>query len=486
MNRWRLVGKARHDMLCVTWGKQPSLVSIYKSLAVPLIARNTHYLYCVIYCVFHSFRVFNFYLNLNLNLTTLSTYVVPPSILIFGSHLHLLYCTFSRLFIMDIVSPLVDNMKQAFSILTDNYGQTVLTILLANFILIVLYFSLLPKPLPGIPYNHSAARSLLGDLPALKSHLHHTHEFWSYPASQARLHASPIVQLFIRPFSRPWIIVSDPREAADILLRRSRAFDRSPIVRDWFRAANPAHHIGLASADPAFRRNRALLGGLMAPAFLGDVVTPVVWDMARELVRLWGLRAVLADGRPWDAARDAYDFALDAIWGVLVPEDEVEVPGLVRNGRFLADLESPESGDRDVEVQFENVKHTPIRHAFLKVADSLELVLKSAVPRLYGMWLRYTPSMRKVYELRFKYFKATIDKAVARLKDEQKVRCVVDEVLRKEIILAEKEGRQPSFHAEYVEAEVSRSVFIFRLPQGKCANVLKALRLHHRRLSHHI
>lgn len=38
---------------------------------------------------------------------------------------------------------------------------------------------------------------------------------------------SPIVQLFVRPFDRPWVIVSDPDVAYDVLVRRTPLeFDR--------------------------------------------------------------------------------------------------------------------------------------------------------------------------------------------------------------------------------------------------------------------
>lgn len=277
--------------------------------------------------------------------------------------------------------------------------------------------------------------------------------------------------------------MSDPREAADILLRRARQFDRSPIVADWFRAANPAHHIGMASASKGFRRNRALLGGLMGPAFLGEAVAPAVYGTARELVTLWAVKAERARGRPWCARRDAYDFALDAIWGVLVPKEELEESGLVRNRRFLIEQHVlPEIQGLKDEAVFPNVEHAPIKRSFLKVADSLELVLKSAIPKLYGWWLRQLPAMKKEYEVRFEYFRKTIDTAVLRLNQEHKIRCVVDDVLRKEAMMAKKEERLPNFHADYVEAEVSSHLYTTRTPML----IVQALWFHNRRIPHHL
>ena len=77
--------------------------------------------------------------------------------------------------------------------------------------LYVAYLRLLPKPLPGIPYNKSAARSLFGDLPEIMSYMKQTKELWPWVADQTVRHQSAMVQVFGRPFAKPWI-VSPPTE----------------------------------------------------------------------------------------------------------------------------------------------------------------------------------------------------------------------------------------------------------------------------------
>jgi hypothetical protein len=101
---------------------------------------------------------------------------------------------------------------------------------------IFLYFSyrrLLPKPIPGIPYNKSAARSLLGDVPEMMSYISRTQEIWPWVADQTTKHQSPIVQVWGRPFSKPWVVVSDHREAQDILLRRKSSSPSKPASWRW-------------------------------------------------------------------------------------------------------------------------------------------------------------------------------------------------------------------------------------------------------------
>jgi hypothetical protein len=43
-----------------------------------------------------------------------------------------------------------------------------------------LYRALLPKPLPGIPYNKDALNNLLGDMPAMVSHIKKTEEMYDW------------------------------------------------------------------------------------------------------------------------------------------------------------------------------------------------------------------------------------------------------------------------------------------------------------------
>ena len=67
----------------------------------------------------------------------------------------------------------------------------------------LLYRIALPRPIPGIPYNKISASRLLGDLPdALDWHRRRS-ELFTFLAAQPVKLKSPIVQVFLRPFSKP-------------------------------------------------------------------------------------------------------------------------------------------------------------------------------------------------------------------------------------------------------------------------------------------
>lgn len=78
--------------------------------------------------------------------------------------------------------------------------------------LVLLYRAILPKPISGIPYNQVAARQLFGDVPeALKYHAR-TEQMLGFLVERCKQLQSPICQVFMRPFARPWVVVCDGRE----------------------------------------------------------------------------------------------------------------------------------------------------------------------------------------------------------------------------------------------------------------------------------
>jgi hypothetical protein len=128
-----------------------------------------------------------------------------------------------------------------------------------------------PRPIPGIPYNKAAANSILGDLPAMLSAMSATDQIFPWMAAQNVNLNSPIVQLFTRPFQKPWVVLTDFKESQDILLRRTKEFDRSDFIGDVFLGLIPDMHISMKSHDEKFKTNRNLLKDLMTPGFLNQV-----------------------------------------------------------------------------------------------------------------------------------------------------------------------------------------------------------------------
>jgi len=134
----------------------------------------------------------------------------------------------------------------------------------------LIYRALLPRPIPGIPYNKEATRSILGDTQRMMEYSKKHLEVFGFLTDQCRKHQSPVVQVFIRPLGKASIIVTDFREAYDVVTRRSKDFDRSQFLGDIVGAVVPKHHVGMPSNE-IWRKQRRLLSDTMSPAFLDNV-----------------------------------------------------------------------------------------------------------------------------------------------------------------------------------------------------------------------
>lgn len=101
-------------------------------------------------------------------------------------------------------------------------------------VLYALYRAALPKPIPGIPYHESSVNSVLGDAPAMVKHKQKYATVFDWMTQQTSELNAPVVQLFVKPFSRPIVVVTDHREIQDVVFRRAKEFDRSAFFKDAF------------------------------------------------------------------------------------------------------------------------------------------------------------------------------------------------------------------------------------------------------------
>lgn len=112
------------------------------------------------------------------------------------------------------------------------YSSTTYGVLGAVLVLVyALYRAALPKPIPGIPHHVASANSVLGDAPAMVKHKQKYATTFDWMTAQTEKLNSPIVQLFLKPFSRPIVVVTDHREIQDVVLRRAKDFDRSTFFK---------------------------------------------------------------------------------------------------------------------------------------------------------------------------------------------------------------------------------------------------------------
>jgi hypothetical protein len=319
----------------------------------------------------------------------------------------------------------------------------------------------LPKPIPGIPYNKEAVESLFGDIGPLMKYQAKTKEVFGWIAAQNIKLQSPIIQVFLRPFGKPWVVITDFREAQDIMLRRTQEFDRSNYFGDIFLGLLPKGFVGMKSTNPEFKQHRRWLQDLMTPGFLHQVAAPHIYTACDDLVQLWAEKLRLVDGRPFAAPEDIIRAALDAVWAIDFGADPSSSATKTQL-RMLSQLQTlslPDDVDKAVPIP--ETPYPPVLHSFIVLTDSLETSVQSSSPVVAHWFLRKLPYMRRAIRAKENFIREQIEKTKDRFQgkeqDYRDVRCATDEILRREILLAEKEERAPVFHSRGIYDEVGNS-----------------------------
>lgn len=328
----------------------------------------------------------------------------------------------------------------------------------------LLYRWALPKPIPGIPRNDKATKSVLGDAPAMISYITKTDAAWFEWLLKTSIDLnSPIVQVFLRPLSQPLVILCDFREAQDLLLHR-KEFDRSPIFGDLFGGLGPDHHINQPT-NQIWQSHRRLLKDLMSPPFLKNVAGPSLHANLSKLVRLWEIKASIAGDRPFSATEDIYGAALDSVQGfvfgqgfthsatepkirVLLGLDEVSKAALL-------------PGDLEESVDFPIGGVDPVIKATLDISASVEELQSSMAPRLrFKFWTSKKPWVRRALATRDDFVRRQLTTAVTKMyatKDaglEPQVHSAVDYMVHQNQKLAEKDNKKPDFLSGAMKDEV--------------------------------
>ncbi|KAK1961141.1 cytochrome P450 [Colletotrichum sublineola] len=345
-------------------------------------------------------------------------------------------------------------------------SHALLVAVVAGLLFYGLYRWAMPKPIPGIPHNAAAAGHILGDIPSLLEGIGRTGEFNLWLLEQASKLGSPLFQVLIRPLGKPIVVLTDFREAQDMLMRR-KDFDRSSLVADMLEGVGPKHHINMKTG-PEWKHHRRLLQDLMSPQFLNEVAAPTVYAGVLRLIRLWNNKAEMAAGRPFPAETDIYHVALDAVmaftFGSSFPSSAIHptvelVEGLADDEiARLRDRADGGGGGGSGPMEFPEGQCDETLQATLDVAASIEQLQGSPIPRLKWWFLEKLPYMRRIFRIKKAYVREEIAKALRRLQEvgheESKALSAVELVVLRERKLAETEGRQPDFFSETMIDEV--------------------------------
>lgn len=330
--------------------------------------------------------------------------------------------------------------------------------------------AMLPRPLPDIPHNLDAANKLFGDVPEMMGHVMRTKRIFvsselyrkdrkqltrasqDWLTSLTSRHHSPIIQAFITPMALPWVVVTDPFEAQDILLRR-KEFDRSGFFGDLINGILPEQHIQFISTDPRFRNNRNLINHLMTPAVVNRVLVPRVHGSVMSMIRMWQIKSDIAEGRPFSAHNDITYMALDTIFAAMFghPEEGLITPQrLEATTRYTVRIPK----DRDEAVEFPDTELPTIFSAALTLANSVTDTQLSPAPRLTSWVLRCFPYMKNAIAIKDQYIRDRVNEMTNLIEaGDENLQTGLHSVLLRERDVANNEGRQPEYQSRGISDE---------------------------------
>ncbi|OTA87486.1 hypothetical protein M434DRAFT_35323 [Hypoxylon sp. CO27-5] len=323
------------------------------------------------------------------------------------------------------------------------------------FILYCLYQWLLPKPVPGIAYNPEATKSLFGDAPSMLKEVSVTGEFRVWCAKQLTKMNSPICQVFIRPFGKPWILLADFRESKDILMRR-REFDKSSFLSDGMECMGDFH--GTYKTGSKFKLNRQLVQDLMTTSFLDQHTGPAVYGKGLMLMKLFDMKMNLANGRPFSVKQDfeytsldiMLEFALGKNWMYTSLDPQVDL---------LSKLDASDVIPAAVDhpVNFPTVPIVEFLKSVYEAPEIVEKTINAILPRLQTWWWSKQSWYKKIFDEKERALKAQVAIGVKNYYDGH-VKTGIEHMLMREASRAAKEGRDPDFESKVFRDEIFGSI----------------------------
>lgn len=328
-------------------------------------------------------------------------------------------------------------------------------------LLYLLYEWLLPQPYAGIPYDPKSARKLLGDAPEMLREVGLTREVHVWLVKKVIELQEPLCQVFVQPFSKPWIVLADSVEAQNIMTRRPE-FERSNFDRTSLSALDGFH--SRHQMGDVWKRTRAWLQDLLSPGFLNNTVSPILYESSLLLVDYWDKKARLANDRPFDANDDLDHFALDGMMS-FVFDEQFRHAGLIPQNEAVAKMDpSSVKIGRNGEATFPHVPLNKFAAAMYGTVDTINAVTASFWPRLGQYYVRRRPRFHKAIAVRRQVIEEQVEAAIKRFEAKGEPKTAIEYMLMREKKAADKQGRKPDYRNTVLRDEVRLNVFFITSP----------------------
>lgn len=361
-----------------------------------------------------------------------------PTFSVLQLHSHINYLLGLRLFLPAL--PLGTQIKVKFEMDDPQFRYAVLILAGAGVLILWMRQKLYPKPYPGVPYNIQSATRVAGDIPDLIPVATAKNEFSeSLFAITTQKLGVPIAQMLFPGVRKPMIILEDPREIEDILIRRGKEFDKAPMTIDLFGPMFPNSIIAQYNT-PKLREQKRIWADTMKMEFLRKTAAPNIRKSTLDLIELWRLKASVAPDQPFRTLEDFKYAALDAIWVAAVGEE----PGVT--SFEIKKLQSQISGNSQPQEQ-------PLGAFIMKemiyISETIARNSTSPSPKWAQVFETWTPRYRRSRKVINTEVGRSLRRAVDRFQDSELGNlerddfdtCMVDLVLRRQTLEARKAGK---------------------------------------------
>ncbi|EGG11309.1 uncharacterized protein MELLADRAFT_59429 [Melampsora larici-populina 98AG31] len=277
--------------------------------------------------------------------------------------------------------------------------------LIISFI-IILYLSLIPIPIRGIPSNKPLTP--FGDLfklYPLPKFTNIKNQTFSRTKTLAEIGASfkgaRLVQVSIGPagtwisswFGKCWVIVNDPDLVVEICHKRANDFPDPGLGLDVYRGIIPNGQLSLRT-NKVFKQHRRAIGASMTSSYLSKI-TPKITRSVTELIQLWKMRCKVLDQSGelcFKAAQDLRLSTMDTISDIIFGESFGVTSSRLDHLERLA--KGPVTAD-------ERPKFPGLAHGLNLIVGDVAKAFISPSPRLFWFFRsilnRFEPSRASIF-----------------------------------------------------------------------------------------
>ncbi|KAG9128592.1 hypothetical protein FRC07_000025 [Ceratobasidium sp. 392] len=330
--------------------------------------------------------------------------------------------------------------------LSDHLSLLVATLPLA-ILLGLIYFWLLPKPLPHVPHN--PITSIWGDVPTLSRFIEGSGKIVAdYFANMADIHG-PIFQVLL---AKTRIVVIADKTEYERMLLKTKSLEQSSWSTAVFGTVVPTSQLSQPT-NGMWKRHRRLAGQYMTRRYL-ERMSARVTTGANNLARLWNRKIELFGNAAIDAHEDVNRAVMDTILSITIGDYPRLIDAMYPS---LTASSAPLVSDKSLghPPQFEL---PPLQKSFRAMMQIIDYMLFAPFPTPIARLLTWmTPSWRSSYHT----LKDLLGKKIAEARElESKIEngkqggglptdgdCVVDMMAQREA----REGAEPFEDGELMD-----------------------------------